>query len=76
MAVRFVNYFLDNFDIEQFNGESDNSVWNSAELHHHQNLNHSRTPNMNHQMSFNQLFCIGNQVENYYHCKIDLMKRF
>src|SRR5436190_14686162 len=44
MAYQFVNYFIDNFDIEQTNIENETSIWNSAELCRNQNLNHSRAP--------------------------------
>ena len=51
MALRFVNYSLDDFNVEQ-DGTENNSFWNSAELLHQQNLNHSRVPNINYQTSF------------------------
>src|SRR5271156_3660104 len=57
MAVQFVNYFLDDFDTEQANSdEHEDLLWNSAELQRNQNLNHSRTPNINHQISFHPTF--------------------
>ncbi|CAB4379941.1 unnamed protein product [Rhizophagus irregularis] len=51
MAFRFINYSLDDFDIEQDSNEN-NSFWNSAELLRYQNLNHSRVPNINYQTPF------------------------
>src|SRR5436309_13227873 len=44
MAVQFVNYFLNDFNTEQNNAESEGSIWNSVELYQNQNLNHSRAP--------------------------------
>jgi len=55
MAFQFVNYFLNDFDIEQNSTENNDSVWNSAELYHYQNLNHSRTPNINYQISIQSI---------------------
>jgi len=56
MAIQFVNYSLDNFNTEQVNIENENSIWNSIELYHDQNSNHSRMPNINHQISFQPTF--------------------
>ena len=47
MAIQFVNYSLDDFNNDQTDSEDPNSFWNSAELQRSQNLNHSRTPNIN-----------------------------
>src|SRR5436190_20656938 len=49
MAFQFVNYFLNDFYTQQINIENEGSIWNSAELRRNQNLNHSRTPNINQQ---------------------------
>ena len=56
MAIRFVNYSLDDFNTEQVSIENGNSIWNSVELYLDQNSNHSRMPNINHQMSFQSTF--------------------
>ena len=72
MAIQFINYFLDDFNTEEINIENEDSIWSSAELRHIQNLNHSRIPNINYQTTS---FCIGDQVKNYNHYKINLMKR-
>src|ERR1043166_10234174 len=49
MAFQFINYFLDDFNTEQINAENEGSISNGAELRRIQNLNHSRTPNLNQQ---------------------------
>ena len=41
MAVRFVNYFLNDFNTEETNSEHEDLFWNSTELQRSQNLNHS-----------------------------------
>ncbi len=56
MAIQFVNYSLDDFNTEQVSIENGNSIWNSVELYLDQNSNHSRMPNINHQMSFQPTF--------------------
>ena len=56
MAIQFVNYSLDNFNTKQVNIENEDSIWNSAELHDIQNLNHSRIPNINYQTTFQPTF--------------------
>ena len=56
MAIQFINYFLDDFNTEEINIENEDSIWNSTELHHIQNLNHSRTPNINYQTTFQPTF--------------------
>ena len=69
MAVQFVNYFLDDFYTQQINIENEGSIWNSAELRRNQNLNHSRTPNINQQTIIQSNTFIGDQVQNYNYYK-------
>jgi len=56
MAIQFVNYSLDNFNTEQVNIENENSIWNNVKLYLNQNSNHSKMPNINHQISFQSTF--------------------
>jgi len=51
MAIQFVNYFLDDFNNDQINSENEDSFWDSAELQHTQNLNHSRAPEISYHYS-------------------------
>src|SRR5687768_3826331 len=52
MAIQFINYSLDDFNTNQINIENENSIWSSVELRHNQNLNHSRIPQINYEVSF------------------------
>ena len=52
MAIRFINYSLNDFNTEQINTENEGSIWNGAELRRIQNMNHSRMPIINEEENF------------------------
>jgi hypothetical protein len=62
MTIQFiVNYFFDDFNIKQTDTKNDNSIWDNARLHCYQNLNHSKMPNINHQVSSHPTFLYWKQ---------------